>query len=113
MRREYLIAILLAIAALPFGASFMVANDYLHLSGVAVSATFWGGIILGGALFIAAAIVALRGKTEANSVGSMTVSDIGFNAALAGGAATLFAAFFKAPRVAIVACILAWIGIGI
>jgi hypothetical protein len=113
MRRDHLIEILLTIAALPFAASFMVGNDYLHLSGVAVKATFWGGIILGGALVTAAVIVARRGKTEASSVGSMTVNDIGFNAALAGGVATLVAAFFKAPRVAVIACILAWIGIGI
>jgi hypothetical protein len=42
MRRDYLIAILLAVSAIPLGAAMMIAPEYLHLSGYFVPAT-WGG----------------------------------------------------------------------
>jgi hypothetical protein len=64
MRRDYLIAIIFALAALPSGAALMVAPEYLHLSGVAIPITFWGGIALAVVLICAAAIVALRGEAK-------------------------------------------------
>jgi hypothetical protein len=69
MRRDYLIAILLAVAAFPAGASLMVAPVYLHLIGWQIPATFWGGIGLASLLIIAAIIVALRGEKQAPPVG--------------------------------------------
>jgi hypothetical protein len=71
MRRDYLIAILLAVAAVPLGAAMMAAPDYLHLSGYLVPLTFWGGIALGSALILIAAFVALRGD---GAVENWTVS---------------------------------------
>lgn len=62
MRRDYLIAILLAVAAIPLGAAMMAAPDYLHLSGYLVPLTFWGGIALGSTLILAAALIALHGE---------------------------------------------------
>jgi hypothetical protein len=62
MRRDYIIAILLAVSAVPLGAALMVAPDYLHLTGYFVPVTFWGGMALATALISVAAIVALRGE---------------------------------------------------
>src|SRR5262249_13073770 len=64
MRRDYVIAIILAVASLPAGATLMVAPEYLHLTGVAVPLTFLGGIGLTAALLSLAAWVALRAGTE-------------------------------------------------
>jgi hypothetical protein len=62
MRRDYLIAILLAVAAIPLGAAMMVAPDYLHLTGYFVPLTFWGGIALASGLIFIAAVIAWRGE---------------------------------------------------
>ena len=62
MRRDYLIAILLAISAIPLGAALMVAPEYLHVPGELVPFTFWGGIALALALIFTAAAVAWRGE---------------------------------------------------
>ncbi len=64
MRRDYLIAILLALAALPAGAALMVAPEYLHLTGIAIPITFWGGIGLAIALIVIAGVVAARGEAR-------------------------------------------------
>jgi hypothetical protein len=64
MRRDYLIAILLAVAAFPAGATLMVAPEYLHLTGVAVPLTFWGGIGLTAILILIAAAIAWRAKPQ-------------------------------------------------
>jgi hypothetical protein len=64
MRRDYLIAILLALSAVPLGAAMMAAPDYLHLTGYSVALTFWGGIALASALLLFAAFVALRGGKD-------------------------------------------------
>jgi amino acid transporter len=64
MRREYLIAIILAVAALPAGAALMVAPEYLHLTGLAIPATFWGGIAITIILIFTAIAVALRGSAD-------------------------------------------------
>ncbi len=61
MRRDYLIAILLAVSAVPLGAALMVAPEYLHLPSELVPLTFWGGIALALALIFTAATVAWRG----------------------------------------------------
>jgi hypothetical protein len=112
MRRDRLINILILVASLAFAASFMVGMDYRHLSGVAL-ATFVGGIVIG--VFLAMTIIALAiedRRAEAKA-GGMTVDDIGLNAALVAGVATLVAAFFRARRAAIIACVVAWVGIGV
>jgi hypothetical protein len=62
MRRDYLIAILLAVSALPLGAALMVAPEYLHHPGEFVPLTFWGGIALALALIFTAATIAWRGE---------------------------------------------------
>jgi hypothetical protein len=62
MRREYIFAILLAIAAFPAGAALMVAPEYLHLSGFALPATFWGGISITIFLLGIATVMAWRGR---------------------------------------------------
>jgi hypothetical protein len=64
MRRDYLIAIILAVAAFPAGAALMVAPEYHHLTGVAVPLTFWGGTGLFSALILLAAIIAWRGREK-------------------------------------------------
>jgi hypothetical protein len=64
MRRDYLIAILLAVAAFPAGATLMVAPEYLHLTGAAVPLTFWGGIGLTAILILIAAAIAWRAKPQ-------------------------------------------------
>src|ERR1700728_3260026 len=64
MRRDYLIAIILAVAGIPAGVTLMGAPDYLHLTGVAVPLTFWSGIGLTVALILAAAAIAWRGRAE-------------------------------------------------
>jgi hypothetical protein len=64
MRRDYLIAILLAVSAIPLGAAMMVAPDYLRLPSQFVPFTFWGGIALALALIFAAATAAWRGERK-------------------------------------------------
>jgi hypothetical protein len=113
MQRDHLIAILGLLASLAFAASFMVGNDYLRLSGIPLTATFWSGIGIGVVLVLIIVGLAIGGGATAKATGNMTVSDVGFNAALAGGIATLAAAFFRAPRAAIIACVLAWVGISV
>jgi hypothetical protein len=46
MRRDFQIAIVLAVAAIPAGTALMAAPEYLHLAGQSLAATFWGGVIL-------------------------------------------------------------------
>lgn len=67
MRREYVIAILLAVSAVPLGAALMVAPDYLHLAGYLVPFTFWGGISLAILLIVTAGAIAGRGERSAHS----------------------------------------------
>jgi hypothetical protein len=68
MRRDHLIAILLAIAALPAGAALMVAPNYLHLTGWEILATFWGGVALTLMLIALAAFIAWRGESKPHTV---------------------------------------------
>lgn len=65
MRVDFKIALILALAALPAGAALMVAPEYLHLSGIIVPLTFWGGIVLSVVLILIAGIIALRAEREA------------------------------------------------
>lgn len=62
MRRESVIAILLAISAFPIGAASVVASEYLHLTGYFVPLTFWGGIALAATLILIAVAIATRGE---------------------------------------------------
>jgi hypothetical protein len=91
----------------------MVAPEYLHLSGVAIPITFWGGIALAVVLICAAAIVALRGEAKSIQETTMNVADVGYNVALVAAITTIFAAIRRSPRTAIIACAVAWAGIGI
>jgi hypothetical protein len=113
MRRDYLIAIMLAVSAFPMGAALMVAPGYLNLSGSAIPLTFWGGIGLTLALICAAAIVALRGEARTIQEASMTTGEIGYNVALVAVAASFVAALKHAPRSAWFACAIALLGFGI
>jgi hypothetical protein len=113
MRRDFLIAIILAIAAFPAGVALMVAPQYLHLTGIAVPLAFWGGLILFLLLVGLAAFVALRGEAKAIQERKMTGAVIGYNAALVAALAATLAAIKRWPRTAVIACIIAWLGIGI
>jgi hypothetical protein len=62
MGRDYLIAILLAVSAIPLGPAMTAAPDYLHLTGYFIALTFWGGIALAASLILIAAAVAWRGE---------------------------------------------------
>jgi hypothetical protein len=112
MRRDYLIAIILALSALPAGVALMVAPEYLHLSGAAIPLVFWGGIAVTLALIVAAAFIALHGAGVGRERG-MTASDIGYNAAIAAAVVSLMGTVRRSPRVAVIACIVAWVGIGV
>ena len=91
----------------------MAAPEYLHLSGLAVPLAFWGGIALFLTLIAAAAIIALRGEAKAIQETAMTGAEVGYNVALAAAITTTVAVIKKWPRTAIVACLVAWLGIGI
>jgi hypothetical protein len=65
MRRDFQLAIILAIAAIPAGTALMAAPEYLHLTGNALAATFWGGAILTALLIVLALAIALRGEAQA------------------------------------------------
>ncbi|MEA2921961.1 MAG: hypothetical protein QOF07_1924, partial [Bradyrhizobium sp.] len=64
MRRDFQIAIVLAVAAIPAGVALMAAPEYLHLTGRSLALTFWGGIVLTVLLIVAAVILALRGEAQ-------------------------------------------------
>ena len=64
MRRDFQIAIILAIAAIPAGIALMAAPEYLHLTGTSLALTFWGGIVLTVLFIVAAVILALRGEAQ-------------------------------------------------
>jgi MFS family permease len=65
MRRDYLIAIILALAAIPVGVVLMVAPEYLHLTGSEIPVAFWSGIGLSTLLIGSAVAVALNGEAGA------------------------------------------------
>jgi hypothetical protein len=69
MRRDFQIAIILAVAAIPAGVALMAAPEYLHLTGTSLALTFWGGIVLTVLLIVAAVILALRGEAQTPSEG--------------------------------------------
>ena len=56
MRRDFQIAIILAMATVPCGAWLAVSPEYLHLKGAALATTFWGGFIITAALGVAGMI---------------------------------------------------------
>jgi hypothetical protein len=65
MRRDYQIAIVLAVAALAAGTALMAAPEYLHLGVQSLAVTFWGGVILTALLIVGAVAIALRGEAQA------------------------------------------------
>jgi hypothetical protein len=64
MRRDFQIAIILAVAAIPAGVALMAAPEYLHLTGKRLALTFWSGSVLTVLLITAAVILALRGEAQ-------------------------------------------------
>jgi hypothetical protein len=64
MRRDFKIAFILAFATIPCGAWTAVAPEYLHLKGLALAATYWGGMVLTAILIIVALVVALRAEAQ-------------------------------------------------
>lgn len=60
MRRDYQLAIILALAAIPCGAWITVAPEYLHLTGVPLAATYWVSMGLTAILLTLAVAIALR-----------------------------------------------------
>jgi hypothetical protein len=69
MRRDFQLAIILAVAAIPAGTALMAAPEYLHLTGSALAAAFWGGIALTAVLIVLAVAIALRGEAQAPQKG--------------------------------------------
>jgi hypothetical protein len=69
MRRDFQLAIILAVAAIPAGTALMAAPEYLHLTGRALAAAFWGGIALTAVLIVLAVAIALRGEAQAPQKG--------------------------------------------
>jgi hypothetical protein len=94
MRRDHLIAIILAATAFPIGAVGVVAPEYLHLTGAAVSLTFWGGIGLALALIALAAITALWGEAIAAWFARSDASTVARKARAVVGALCLGGPFF-------------------
>ena len=89
MRRDFLIAIILGLATIPFGAAMMVAPEYLHLKDTALALTFWGGASLSTLLIVVAVGAALRGDAHSPLKGhrrrmlaivGMTICGFGFMA---------------------------------
>lgn len=87
MRRDYLLAIILMVAAIPGGAALMAAPEYLHLTSTPLALTFWGGVLLTLLLLFLAMAVALRGESQSPPAGhrqrmlaivGMTVFGLGF-----------------------------------
>lgn len=111
MQRDHLIAIILAVAGVSAGLSLMVAPQYLHLSGKAITDTFWGGVALTTVLIVAAGVVALRGEAKPVQETRMTPADVSYNFALVAVGASLVAALKGSPRSAWIACALAFLGV--
>lgn len=87
MRRNDLFAIILMVAAVPGGVALMAAPEYLHLTGIALAITFWGGVLLTLLLLFLAIAVALRGEAKSPPSGhrrrmfaliGMTLFGLGF-----------------------------------
>src|ERR1700730_17099921 len=64
MRKDFQIAVLLALAALPAGVALMAAPDYIPLLKEYPGPFFWGGLILAAGLIAAAITIAVRGEAS-------------------------------------------------
>jgi len=62
MRRDFQIAILLALAAIPAGVALMAAPEYIGILKEYPGPFFWGGFALTAGLFGAAIAIAFRGE---------------------------------------------------
>jgi hypothetical protein len=69
MRRDFQIAILLALAAIPAGVSLMAAPEYIGILKEYPGSFFWAGLILAALLIGAAIIIALRGEASEPRIG--------------------------------------------
>jgi hypothetical protein len=107
MRREYLFSIILAVAALASGAAFMVAPGYLHLTGIAIPITFWGGILLTIMLFLIAAFIALRGEAKSVQEAVMTPGDVAYNVGIAAGVVSIIGVFSRYRLISVIAAVIA------
>src|SRR5271154_4266970 len=98
MRRDFQIAILLALATIPCGAWIAVAPEYLHIKGTALALTYWGGMVLTAVLIIAALLLAFRAesKTQPKGHGSRMVAIVGM--AICGFGFLAFATVFFIQR---------------
>jgi hypothetical protein len=112
MRRDYLIALLLAVAAIPAGAALMVAPQYLNLTGAAIPLTFWGGITLTVALILIAAVIALRTEAKVLQKESKMPPDLGFWAAIGAALAAVVAALWRYNNFAVLAAFVACGAVG-
>ncbi len=64
MRRDFQIAILLALAAIPAGVALMAAPEYIGILKEYPGPFFWGGLIVAAVLIGAAIIIAFRGEAS-------------------------------------------------
>jgi hypothetical protein len=62
MRKDFKIALLCALSAIPLGIAMSVAPDYISALKVHPALSFWGGIVVTALLLTAAAIIAIRGE---------------------------------------------------
>jgi hypothetical protein len=101
MRRDYQLAIILAVAAIPAGTALMAAPGYLHLTGNSLAVTFWGGALLTLALIVLAVAVALRGEAQAppRGHGQRMTAILGMAFCGAGFMAFVILFFIQRPQV--------------
>jgi hypothetical protein len=87
MRKDFQIAILLALAAVPAGVALMSAPEYIPILKDYPAPFFWGGLILATGFIGAAITIALRGEASEPRLGhrrrmialaGMTVFGLGF-----------------------------------
>jgi hypothetical protein len=95
MRKDFQIAILLALAAIPAGVALMAAPEYIGVLKEYPAPFFWGGLILAVGLIGAAIVIALRGEASEPRSGHRRrmialVSMIVFGLGFVGSAAVYF-----------------------
>jgi len=108
MRRDYLLAILLWIAALPWAVALMSVPQYLRLSEQAAATVFWSSVALTIVLILIAIAVALRRQIEGTEERSgVTPAEIAYNVGIAATLIAWLAAIWRGRVVAISAALIA------